>query len=58
MYLYVKDPYEAKCQLFINKWKSLGLKRCKDRKDSVEYFNDMDNIHEFIDEYNPSKKRK
>ena len=26
IYLYAKDPYQAKCQLLINKWKSTALK--------------------------------
>ena len=29
-YLYAKDPYEAKCQLLINKRESTGLKYVND----------------------------
>ena len=44
MYLYAKDPYEAKYQLFINKRESTGLKYLNDSKAFIEYPNDMDDI--------------
>ena len=49
--LYDKGLYEAKDQLLINKCKFVALKYC-------EYLNDMDDIYENIDEYNPNKKSK
>ena len=52
-YLYAKDPYEAKYQLFINKRESTGLKH--DSKAFIEYLNDMDDIYNNIEEYNPNK---
>ena len=58
IYLYAKDPYEAKYQLFINKSESTGLKYLNDLKAFIEYSNDMDDIYENIEEYNPNKKRK
>ena len=30
MYLYVKDPYEAKYQFLIKKYEDAGIKRCND----------------------------
>ena len=57
IYLYVKDPYEAKNQLLINKRKSTGLKYLNDSKAFVEYSNDMD-IYKNIEEYSPNKNRK
>ena len=56
--LYIKDPYEAKYQLLINKRKSVRLKHCSDPNAFIEYSNDMDNIYEKTDKYNPNKKRK
>ena len=58
IYLYVKDPYEAKYQLLINKQKSTGLKHFNDSKAFIEYSNDMDDIYKNIEEYNPNKNRK
>ena len=59
IYLYLKDPYEAKYQFLVNKRESTGLKHClNDYKAFIEYFNDMDNIFKNIEEYNPNRKRK
>ena len=49
IYLYAKDPYQAKYQLLINKRESTGLKAF------IEYSNDMDNNYKNIEEYNPKK---
>ena len=58
MYLYAKNPYEAKYHLLINKIESTGLKYLNDSKAFIEYSNDMDDIFKNIEEYNPNKKRK
>ena len=58
IYLYKKDPYEAKYQLLINKRESTGLKHLNDSKAFIEYSNDMDDIYKNIEECNPNKKRK
>ena len=58
IYLYAKDPYEAKYQLLINKRENTGLKYFYDAKAFIEYSNDMHNIYKNIEEYNPNKKRK
>lgn len=34
----------------------VGSKRCNDSETFIDYMNDMDVIHENIDEYNPTKK--
>ena len=57
IYLYGKDLYEAKCQVLVNKRKSLGLKYCDDPKAFVECTNDIDDTFENIDEYSPNKKQ-
>ena len=58
MYLYAKDPYEAKYQFLINKRESTGLKHFNDFKAFIEYSDGIDDIYKNIEEYNPNKKRK
>ena len=58
IYLYAKDPYEAKYQFLINKRESAGLKHLNDPKAFIEYSNDMQNVYKNIEEYNISKKLK
>ena len=58
IYLYAKDPYEAKYQLSINKRWSTDLKYLNDSKAFIKYLNDMDDIYRNIKEHNPQKKRK
>ena len=41
IYLYAKDPYEAKYQFLINKRESTGLKHFNDPKAFIEYSNNM-----------------
>ena len=58
IYLYAKDPYEAKYQFLINKRKSTGVKYFHDPKAFTEYSSDMQDVYENIDEYNLDKERK
>ena len=58
IYLYAKDPYEAKYQLLINKRESAGLKYLNNSKAFIKYSNNMDDVYKNIEEYNPTKKRK
>ena len=58
MYLYAKDPYEAKCRFLINKRESTSLKHFNNSKAFIEYSNDMDDIYKNMEEYNPNKERK
>ena len=58
IYLYAKDPYEAKYQFFINKKASTGLKQLNDLKAFIEYLNDMQDVYKNIDEYNLRKSVK
>ena len=58
IYLYAKDPYEAKYQFLINKRESTGLKHFHDPKDFIEYSNDMQDVYKNIEEYNLGKKHK
>ena len=58
IYLYAKDPYEAKYQYLINKREKVGLDHFKDPKAFMGYSNDMQHIYKNIEDYNPGKKRK
>ena len=51
IYLYTKDPYEAKYQFLINKGESTGLK-------FFAILDDMNDIYKDVEKYNPNKKRK
>ena len=50
IYVYAKDPYEAKYQCSINKQESTGLKHFNDSKTFIEQSNDMDDIHKDMEE--------
>ena len=58
IYLYAKNPYEAKYQYLINKRKKVGLDHFKDLKAFMKYSNDMQDVYKNIEDYNPRKKRK
>ena len=58
IYLYAKDPYEAKYQHLINKREKVGLDYFNDSKAFMEYSNDMHDLYNSIENYNPNKKRK
>ena len=58
IYLYAKDPYEAKYQFLINKRESTGLKHFNDPKAFIEYSNDMQEVYKNIEENNADKERK
>ena len=52
IYLYGKDPYEAKYQYLINIREKVGLKCFNDPKAFIEYSNDMSDVYKNIDESN------
>ena len=58
IYLYAKGPYETKYQYLINKREKVGLDHFNDPKTFMEYSNDMQDVYQNIEEYNPIKKRK
>ena len=58
IYLYAKDPYEAKYQFLINKRESVGINRLNDPKAFIEYLNDMHKVYKNIDNYNPDNDNK
>ena len=58
IYLYAKDPYDAKYQYLINKREKIGLNYYDDPKAFMEYSNDIHNVYKNIEDYNPRKNRK
>ena len=58
IYLYAKDPYNAKYKFLIDKRESTGLKHFNDSKAFIKYSKDMIDIYKNTEEYNPNKKRK
>ena len=58
IYLYAKDPYEAKYQYLINKREKVGLDHFNDLRVFIEYSNDVQDVYKNIEDYNPGKKRK
>ena len=56
IYLYAKDPYEAKYQYLINKREGVGIDHFNDPKAFIKYSNDMRNVYKNIDEYNRDKE--
>ena len=58
IYLYVKDPYEAKYQYLVNKCEKVGLDHFNDPRAFIEYSNDMQDVYKNIEDYNPGKKSK
>ena len=58
IYLYAKDPYEAKYQYLIKKHEKVGLNHYDDSKAFMEYSNDMQDVYKDIEDYNPRKNRK
>ena len=58
IYLYTKDPYEAKYQYLINTREGVGINHFKDFKAFIEYSNDMHDVYKNINHYNPDKEKK
>ena len=56
IYLYAKDPYEAKYQHLINKREGVGKSHFKDPKAFIEYSNDMHDVYKNINYYNSDKE--
>ena len=50
IYLFAKDPFEAKYQFLINKRESTGLKNFNDPKAFIEYLNDMQDVYKNIND--------
>ena len=58
IFLYAKDPYEAKYQYLINKREGVGINHLNDPKAFIEYSNDMHDVYKNINYYNPDRENK
>ena len=58
IYLYAKDPYEAKYQYLINKREGVCINHFNDPKAFIEHSNDICDVYKNIDEYNIDKECK
>ena len=58
IYLYFKDPFESKYQLFINGREKVGIKKLKSPKTFIVYSQTIYDVYKNLEDYNPSKKRK
>ena len=56
--MYAKDPYEDKYQYLINKRKGVGINHFNEPKTFIEYSNDMHDVYNNINDYNPDKENK
>ena len=57
IYLYAKDPYEAKYQYLIKKREKVGLDLFKNPKAFMQHSNDIQDVYKNIEDYNPRKNR-
>ena len=58
IYLYAKDPYQAKYQGLINKREFVGVNHFNDPKAFIEYSNDICNFYKNTNCYSPDKGNK
>ena len=58
IYLYVKDLIEPKYEFLIKRKEDEGMKYLNDTKAFIDCSNTTDNVHNDINEYNPTRKRK
>ena len=56
IYMYAKDPFEAKYQYLINKREGVDIDHFNDPKAFIEYSNDMRDVCKNINYYNPEKE--
>ena len=58
IYLYAKDLSDTKYELLINKREQVGIKNLNDPHAFIEYSNDMDDVHDDINNYNRNRDKK
>ena len=58
IYLYAKDPYEAKYQYLIKIREKVGIDHHNDPRAYIEYSNNMHDVYKNIGEYNPDPENK
>ena len=58
IYLYVKDPFKSKYQLFINGREKVRIKHEIHPKTFIDYSQTFDDVYENLGDYKPITKRK
>ena len=58
IYLYAKDRDERKNQYLINKREQAGIKNLNDPHAFIEYSNDMNDVLDYINNYNKNRDKK
>ena len=58
IYLFAKDPYEAKYQYLVNERESVRINHFNDPEAFIEYSNDMHDVYKNINYYNPDIENK
>ena len=58
IYLYAKDPYEAKYQYLIKICEKVGIDHHNDPRAYIEYSNNIHDVYKNINYYNPDKEKK
>ena len=58
IYSNVKDLFESKYQLFVDRREKVGIKKLKNSKAFIDYSETINNVYENLEDYNPIKKRK
>ena len=58
IYLFVKDLFASKFQLFINVRENTAIKKLKYLRAFIGYSQTIDDVFENLEDYNPTKKKK
>ena len=56
--MYVKEPFELKYQLPINRRRAVTIKEIQNQKAFIDYSQTIDEVYEKLEDYNPTKDRK
>ena len=57
IYLYVKDSFESKYELFINGREKVDIKKLKNPKTVIDYSQTIGDVYENLEDYNQTKRR-
>ena len=50
-YFYMKDPFQSKYQLFINRREKVGIKEIKNPKAFIDYSQTIDDFYEHLEDH-------
>ena len=58
IYLYIKDPFQSKYQLLINRKEKVGIEILKNPKGFIDYSQSINDVYENWEDYDPTKKKR